>query len=102
MIIKNKSKIDSSNVSESYDERVKKLQLIIDQFEDVALRYGPESSKELKNRIDKIIKRFDREFRAILDNRSEQFWNNKASNKKSDLGELKDAKVPKFLKNYKK
>ena len=24
------------------------------------------------------------------------------SNKKSDLGELKDAKVPKFLKNYKK
>jgi len=102
MIIRNKSKIDNSNVSESYNERVKKLQLIISQFEDIALKYGPESSKELKTRINKIIRRFDREFKTILDNNFEEFWNNKASNEKSDLGDLKDAKVPKFLKNYKK
>ena len=102
MIIRNKTKTDDSKISDSYQERLKSLELIIDQFEEVALKYGPASSEELKTRIDKIMRRFDREFKGILDKKFDQFWTRDASLKKSDLGDLKDAEVPKFLRNYKK
>ena len=102
MIIRNKTKTDDSKISDSYQERLKSLELIIDQFEEVALKYGPASSEELKTRIDKITRRFDREFKAILDKKFDQFWTRDASLKKSDLADLKDAEVPKFLRNYKK
>ena len=102
MIIRNKAKQENLDVSESYTERLKKLQLITDKFEDISLKYGPASSEELKARIDKVIRTFDREFKRILDKKFEQFWSYDSSMKESDLGNLKDTEVPKFLRNYKK
>ena len=40
-------------------ERIKKLQVIINSFEDMAIEYGPASSEELKNRINKVIRNFE-------------------------------------------
>ena len=102
MIIRNKVKEENSNISESYNDRLKKLQLITDKFEDVALNYGPVSSEELKARIDKIIKGFDKEMKLILEKKFEQFWSKHASSSISELDSLKETEIPKFLKNYKK
>ena len=102
MIIRNKTKKEDLNISESYNERLKKLQLVVDKFEDIALRYGPISSEELKTRIDKIIRGFDKEFRSILGKKFKEFWSENASAKTSELGSLKDSEIPKFLRNYKK
>ena len=102
MIIRIKVKEENLNISESYNDRLKKLQSIIDKFEDVSLNYGPVSSEELKARIDKIIKGFDKEIKLILEKKFEQFWSKNASTRTSELGSLKETEIPKFLKNYKK
>ena len=39
-------------------DRKNRLQAVIDHFEEVSLKYGPISSEELKNRINKIIRNF--------------------------------------------
>ena len=102
MIIRNKVKEENLNISENYNDRLKKLQSITDKFEDIALNYGPVSSEELKVRIDKIIKGFDKEIKLILEKKFEQFWSKDASTRTSKLGTLKETEIPKFLKNYKK
>ena len=102
MIIRNKIKEENLNISESYSDRLKKLQLIIDKFEDVASSYGPVSSEELKSRIDKIIKGFDKEIKLILEKKFEQFWSKDASSSTIGLNSLSESEIPKFLKNYKK
>ena len=84
-------------------ERTNKLQVVIDNFEEVALKYGPVSSDELKTRINKIIKNFDSELKKILELKFETFWNSQ----KIDIlleskDEISDSNIPKFLKNYKK
>lgn len=84
-------------------ERVKKLKLVIDKFEDVALSYGPTSADELKNRINKIIRGFDNEFKLLLENKFDSFWNESKKNQKESLeGDLSGVDIPKFLRNYKK
>ena len=84
-------------------ERTNKLQVVIDNFEEVALKYGPVSSDELKTRINKIIKNFDSEFKKILELKFETFWNSqKIDTLLESKGGISDSNIPKFLKNYKK
>ena len=99
-----KKNIENKLTSEQ-ENRLKKLKLIIDKFEDVALKYGPASSEQLKNRINKIVKSFDSEFKLLLEKRFDFFWNDKNTNEKEESSAesiLSDLDVPKFLKNYKK
>ena len=99
-------KQESINISTSYDERANKLQILIDVFEEVALNNGPVSANELKTRIDKIIKDFDKELNALLDKKIEEFWNNNKMNNHSSLDDdkskISNKEIPKFLRNYKK
>ena len=44
-------------------DRLNKLKVIIDKFEETSLIYGPASAEELKNRINKIVRNFDNEFK---------------------------------------
>ena len=86
-------------------ERISKLQIAIDNFEDIALKYGPASAEELKNRINKIIRNFDNEFNKILETKFELFWKNQNLDNKSlnsDDRKISYADIPKFLRNYKK
>ena len=84
-------------------ERTNKLQVVIDNFEEVSLKYGPVSSDELKTRINKIIKNFDSEFKKILELKFETFWNSQKINTLLESkDEISDSNIPKFLKNYKK
>ena len=84
-------------------ERTNKLQVVIDNFEEVALKYGPVSSDELKTRINKIIKNFDSELKKILELKFEIFWNSqKIDTLLESKDEISDSNIPKFLKNYKK
>ena len=84
-------------------ERTNKLQVVIDNFEEVALKYGPVSSDELKTRINKIIRNFDSEFKKILELKFEIFWNSqKIDTLLESKDEISDSNIPKFLKNYKK
>tara|TARA_B110000263_G_C15200544_1_gene460427 strand:+ start:52 stop:351 length:300 start_codon:yes stop_codon:yes gene_type:complete len=84
-------------------ERTNKLQVVIDNFEEVALKYGPVSSDELKTRINKIIKNFDSELKKILELKFETFWNSqKIDTLLESKDEISDSNIPKFLKNYKK
>ena len=53
--ITNNKNINLELTSEA-KERISKLQIAIDSFEDIALKYGPASAEELKNRINKIIR----------------------------------------------
>ena len=63
--------------------------------------YGPASSNELKNRINKVIRSFDGEFKSILNHKFESFWNeSKKSAKKDDI--ISEVDIPKFLRNYKR
>ena len=97
-----KDKIGSNPHAE---ERLKKLQVIIESFEDTSLKYGPISSEELKNRINKVIRDFDKELTKKLEIRFEMFWNNNAdTNRISFSKEEKKSNtdIPRFLKNYKK
>ena len=84
-------------------ERTNKLQVVIDNFEEVSLKYGPVSSDELKTRINKIIKNFDSELKKILELKFETFWNSqKIDTLLESKDEVSDSNIPKFLKNYKK
>jgi|TARA_B110001454_G_scaffold162572_1_gene152110 hypothetical protein len=84
-------------------ERTNKLQVVIDNFEEVSLKYGPVSSDELKTRINKIIKNFDSELKKILELKFETFWNSqKIDTLLESKDEISDSNIPKFLKNYKK
>jgi len=96
-------KKDNNNeeLSSEAKERVIKLQRIIDNFEDVSLKFGPASAEELKDRINKIVRNFDREFKKILDTKFELFWENQNSNHSSN-SKMLNTDIPKFLKNYKK
>jgi hypothetical protein len=76
---------------------------VIDNFEEVSLKYGPVSSDELKTRINKIIKNFDSELKKILELKFETFWNSqKIDTLLESKDEISDSNIPKFLKNYKK
>ena len=103
MLNKN-NKNDHLELTPEAKDRNNKLQTIIDNFEEIALKYGPVSSEELKNRINKIIRNFDSEFKNILNSKFEAFWNMNDS-KTLSLDSNKDnseSKIPRFLKNYKK
>ena len=101
MIIKNNEK---ENLEAK--EREKRLEPTINNFEDIALKYGPVSSEELKNRINKVIKNFDKEFKQILEVEFEMFWNNKKTISEPSLSRENDrisnTDIPKFLRSYKK
>ena len=85
-------------------ERIAKLQVVIDHFEEIALKYGPVSSEELKIRINKIIRNFDSELKKILGLKFEMFWNSQKSENSSSANdyETSNSDIPRFLKNYKK
>ena len=99
--------LDKKNIKDELtpeqQDRIKKLKIIIDKFEDIALNYGPTSVDELKNRINKIVRNFDNEFKLILEKRFDLFWNkNKEKQEKSSKTDFSGVDVPKFLRNYKK
>ena len=100
----NKNNKDDLELSNEAKERLSKLQTIIDSFEEVSLKYGPASSEELKHRINKIIRDFDKEFKKILELKFEAFWNRQNSDIISSINHDKtsDSVIPRFLKNYKK
>ena len=85
-------------------DRLNKLKVIIDKFEETSLIYGPVSAEELKNRINKIVGNFDNEFKSLLDAKFDLFWNTNSvvtkTNKKNNI--ISDLDIPKFLRNYKK
>ena len=97
---------DTNNSDPQASERLKKLQVIIEIFEDISLKYGPISSEELKNRINKVIRDFDKELKNNLEIKFEKFWNNMVddTNTSNFSREEKNSEVdiPRFLKNYKK
>ena len=103
MLNKNNKNNDLELTNEA-KERITKLQVVIDCFEEVALKYGPASSEELKTRINKIIRNFDTEFKKILELKFEIFWNSQKSDNPSlnSNDEISNSDVPRFLKNYKK
>ena len=97
------NKNESTILSPEQRERTQKLQVIIDKFEGMAQEYGPVSSVELKNRINKVIRNFDKEFTMLIENSFSEFWNSKSSQllpdeKNSDI----ETEIPKFLRNFKK
>jgi len=83
-------------------ERIQKLKVIIDKFENIALNYGPTSADELKNRINKVVRSFDNEFKLILEKKFDLFWNSKKRGEKKSENDFSGMDVPKFLRNYKK
>jgi hypothetical protein len=101
-MIKNKD-IEIELSSEQKD-RLNKLKVIIDKFEETSLIYGPASSEELKNRINKIARNFDDEFKLLLSAKFDLFWaENKTANKADkNNNTISDLDIPKFLKNYRK
>tara|TARA_Y100000996_G_scaffold414723_1_gene406516 strand:- start:14231 stop:14536 length:306 start_codon:yes stop_codon:yes gene_type:complete len=101
MLNKNNKNKNLELTAEAKD-RKNRLQTVIDHFEEVALKYGPISSEELKNRINKIIRNFDGEFKKILEIKFEEFWNTNSSKTLSLNKDDSNSKIPKFLKNYKK
>jgi len=103
MLNKNNKNNDLELTSEA-KERIAKLQVVIDHFEEIALKYGPVSSEELKIRINKIIRNFDSELKKILELKFEVFWNSRESDilSSSNNGTTSNSDIPRFLKNYKK
>ena len=101
-MLKKDSKNSNIELTSEAKERTSKLQTIIDSFEDVSLKYGPASAEELKDRINKIIRNFDNEFKKILETKFELFWNNQSLGYKSSDSKVTNTDIPKFLKNYKK
>ena len=85
-------------------DRLNKLKVILEKFEETALVYGPASAGELKNRINKIIRSFDDEFKSLLNSNFNYFWssNSNVVNKKENDCIVPDLDIPKFLRNYKK
>ena len=100
--------IDNKNIdtelSPEQIDRLNKLKVIIDKFEETSLTYGPASSEELKNRINKIVRNFDNEFKALLDANFNLFWSTNKTVTKADKKDniISDLDIPKFLRNYKK
>ena len=104
MLNRNNRSSDIELTSEA-KERINKLQTVINTFEDIALKYGPASSEELKNRINKIIRNFDSEFKKILEVKFEIFWSNQKldnSSLNNENKKISNTDIPKFLRNYKK
>ena len=101
-MIDNKN-IDTELSSEQRD-RLNKLKVIIDKFEETSLIYGPASSEELKNRINKIVGNFDGEFKLLLSTKFDLFWTENKTANKADKNNstISDLDIPKFLKNYRK
>ena len=98
----NKDKIDSNPHAE---ERLKKLHVIIESFENTSLKYGPVSSEELMNRINKVIRDFDKELKKNLEIKFENFWNNNVNTNRISFSKEEkksNTDIPRFLKNYKK
>ena len=91
-------------LSPEQKDRLNKLKVIIDKFEETSLVYGPASSEELKNRINKIVKTFDDEFKLLLNSKFDLFWSqNKTPNQTSKKDNIiSDLDILKFLKNYRK
>ena len=85
-------------------DRLSKLKFLVDNFEETSLMYGPASSNELKNRINKVIRNFDDEFKSILNHKFELFWNESRTSAKIDEKDniLSEVDIPKFLRNYKR
>ena len=85
-------------------DRFSKLTTLIDKFEETSLTYGPASSNELKNRINKVIRTFDDEFKSILNHKFESFWNESKKSVKKDKNDniISEVDIPKFLRNYKR
>ena len=100
MIKKSKDK----ELSVEQKDRFSKLTTLIDQFEETSLTYGPASSNELKNRINKVIRSFDDEFKSILNHKFESFWNESKNSVKKDKKDniISEVDIPKFLRNYKR
>ena len=96
------NKIKVNETSPLAKDRRLRLQIIIDKFEEISLLYGPASAEELKNRINKIIRNFDTEFKRSLENKFNMFWNQKNINGQFIKGDAAEMDVPKFLRNYKK
>ena len=91
-------------LSPEQKDRVNKLKFILDKFEETSLTYGPASAEELKNRINKNIRSFDDEFKGLLSQKFDSFWNNIKFGTNSDkrVNIISDLDIPKFLRNYKK
>ena len=98
-----KKSIDKELTVEQKD-RLSKLKNLTDKFEETSLTYGPASSNELKNRINKVIRSFDDEFKSILNQKFESFWNESRHSVKKDEKDniLSEVDIPKFLRNYKR
>jgi hypothetical protein len=58
----------------------------------------------LKNRINKVIRSFDDEFKSILNHKFELFWNESKNLIKKDKKDnnISEVDIPKFLRNYKR
>ena len=56
-MLKKDNKNSNIELTSEAKERIAKLQIIIDSFEDITLKYGPASAEELKDRINKIIRK---------------------------------------------
>ena len=96
-----KDKIEELSVNQK--ERLSKLKLLLEKFENTSLTYGPASAEELKNRINKIIKSFNDEFEMLLNQKFESFWNvRKVTASKDKNNNISDLDIPRFLRNYKK
>ena len=104
MISNKNNKKNNLELTAEAKQRIINLQVIINNFEEVALKYGPASSDELKNRINKIIRNFDSELKKILELKFEIFWNSQEVTTFSldSKNEVSNSDIPKFLKNYKK
>ena len=100
MIEKNTDK----ELSVEQKDRLSKLKTLADKFEETSLTYGPVSSNELKNRINKVIRNFDDEFKSILNQKFESFWKESRTSAKKDEKDniLSEVDIPKFLRNYKR
>ena len=85
-------------------DRFSKLTTLIEKFEETSLLYGPASSNELKNRINKVIRNFDDEFKSILNHKFELFWNESKNSVEKDKKDniISEVDIPKFLRNYKR
>ena len=95
---------NDKELSVEQKDRFSKLTTLIDQFEETSLTYGPASSNELKNRINKVIRSFDDEFNSILNHKFESFWNEIRNSVKKDEKHniISEVDIPKFLRNYKR
>ncbi len=100
MIEKNTDK----ELSVEQKDRLSKLKTLADKFEETSTTYGPVSTNELKNRINKVIRNFDEEFKSILNQKFESFWEESrtSANKDEKDNILSEVDIPKFLRNYKR